>query len=613
MKKTQTSVIIALIALVSTALAEQTWVEFTKGAEGEPPQLTVLESSFAGTTINLKTHGAWVKAVTEGKTTYLDIEVPSASYTTEVGKPKLPIINRLVAIPPTAGVKVTVLHKNETVIKDVHILPAQPPDPEAEPGKEFQIDTEFYVLDTLYPDEHSKVGAPAVMRDVRLVRLSLQPFRYNPATKELRVATDITIHLDYSGFDGRNVLKTKRSQFLPQWEQIYRTQILNFDDLYNPPRVMGSGPGNLYPGYLIIYAHDFRPAVCPKLQEFIDWKEEKGQHIYKADLNDIPGIDGNPDDAENLKTYIQYWYDNMDPTAPDLPCYVLLVGDAPSHGSPPDYDLVQCAADDRVPTYWYSGALTSDYWYQLLSGSDNYPEIALGRWCIEHPESLFVYVDKTFAYEKDPDPAWQGDKSTLVAHKEPLPDSGDPVGASLRFELAKDTIYNNVLPSGYDYELLYGAEGATNTDLIQAITTYGGTGIINYRGHGLPTSWHEWDYDDQSFTTTQMRDLDQTSFDGYPVVYNLCCSPGPITNPTECVIEAWTRNPTGGCAGALGAPVTCYTKEHNTFDTTIFRGHFYPNTYFTRSLNCGMAINNGKVAMLTYHGDGENKRGTLHA
>jgi len=448
---------------------------------------------------------------------------------------------------------------------------------------------------------------------VRLVRLSIQPFRYNPITKELRVATDLTIHLDYSGFDGRNMLKTKRSQFLPQWEQIYRMRVLNFEDIYKPARINSSGPGNIYPGYLIIYAHDFRPAVCPKLQEFIDWKEAEGQRIYKADLNDITGARGT-EDAGELKAYIQYWYDNMCFAGVGWVNYVLLVGDAPSCGSPPNYDLVQCAADDRVPTYWYGGALTSDYWYQLLSGNDNYPEIALGRWCVEHPESLFVYVDKTFAYQKDPDPGWQCAKSALIAHKEPLPDSGDPVGASLRFELAKDTIYNNVLPSGYDYELLYGAEGATNADLIQAITTYGGTGIVNYRGHGSPTSWDEWDYNAQSFTTTQMRDLDQTSFDGYPVVYNLCCSPGPITNPTECVIEAWTRNPEGGCAGALGAAnAVSYTPQNNTFDTTIFRGHFLPNSSIVQSLNCGMAINHGKVAMLTHHGDGEYDRGTLHA
>jgi len=75
--------------------------------------------------------------MTDGSTTYLDITVPGASYTTEIGKPKLPIINRLVAIPPTAGVKVTVLHKNETVIKDVHILPAQPPLEDMETKEEF--------------------------------------------------------------------------------------------------------------------------------------------------------------------------------------------------------------------------------------------------------------------------------------------------------------------------------------------------------------------------------------------------------------------------------------------------------------------------------------------
>ena len=132
MKSSKVAVIIALIAVVSIALADPTWVEFTKGMQGEAPQLTVLESSFAGTTINLKTSGMWVEDVEEARVTYQRITLPT-SHTGEVGKPMLPVIRKLVAIPATAGVKVIVESKKEIILEDYLVYPAQIPETDSGP------------------------------------------------------------------------------------------------------------------------------------------------------------------------------------------------------------------------------------------------------------------------------------------------------------------------------------------------------------------------------------------------------------------------------------------------------------------------------------------------
>ena len=117
MKPFKLAVIVGTIAIAATLTADPTWVEFEPSIKGEAPQLTVFESSIAGTTINLKTLGMWLEDVKEGEETYQRITLPT-SYTLEVGKPMLPVVRRLVAIPPTAGVQVKVESKREIVLED---------------------------------------------------------------------------------------------------------------------------------------------------------------------------------------------------------------------------------------------------------------------------------------------------------------------------------------------------------------------------------------------------------------------------------------------------------------------------------------------------------------
>ncbi|MBD3286257.1 hypothetical protein GF359_10830, partial [candidate division WOR-3 bacterium] len=574
-------------------------MSFSAKARGAAPDLTVLESSAGGTTINLKTYGMWVGDVVEGKETFHRISVPGASHTAEVGKPMLPTVNKLVAIPATAGVKVKVEYKEETTYKDYNVYPAQEDTYER---KEFRIDEEFYERDTTYPVEYHYVGTPGIMRDVRLVQLSIKPFRWNTKTKELTVATDITVRLDYSGIDERNQLKRRSSYIDPQWERLYRAQVLNFDDLYNRSSInsaMSFPPDSTFcpVPYLIVYADDFRPEVCPKLDTFIEWKRRKGFAVTAINLDSIipPGQRGTSN-ADSLKSAIQEWFEWYF-YVPYLthPRCILFVGDAPNTNPdidpnlPEHYLPIQCADDSHVPTFhiphinncWFN--IPSDYPYSLLAGDDDYPDISIGRWCVEDGNDLETYVDKTLYYEREPDPDWDSDLPLLVAGVDPA------------FQYCKEYIRDEILdwPARPAQWLWGSSPGSGNDDVDNIIQLGGGIGIVNYRGHGDTTRWKEWTFDASSYWAGDIRALAQSGFNGYPVVYNVACLNGMICDPSlQSVVEAWTRNEDGGAVGALGASVEVGSNCDSMFDIAIFRSHF------DNDLDCGMAINQGKVAMI---------------
>lgn len=607
-----------ILALATAALADPTWVSFDKTAsDGTTPDVKVLESSVAGTTIDFQIYGMWEEDLKVGEDIYQRLSVPGTSHTSEAGKPMLPIINKLIAIPATAGVKFEITYKKDEVLKDYIVYPAQIPATDSGFVSEFVIDKNFYQMDTQYPVKISEVDAPGIMNEVRVVKLTINPFRYNPKTRELTVATEITIHLDFSGYDGRNILMEQSTQFSPQWDRLYRNLILNYDNLYNSTSINTLSTTYFYDCLLVIYADDFRPEVNTSLQNYITWKRCVGYIVDTINLTRVPNINGQPDDAQDLKTYIQSWYSGISYPGP-VSRYVLLIGDAPIYNTAyPEnnqgrYDAVQTADPSHIPTYAgytyidYSqtgnpvnGRIYSDYFYQLVAGNDNYPDLCIGRWCPQSQSGqpdLTTYTTKVLQYEATPDPQWNCSKALLVSNKYYY--SSDP----LAYYRNKDSVdrYTTPWPSSYVRVPIHGKDaGSTNQALIDNINSDGGLGIINYRGHGGWGSWIEWSYLYESFDTLMIRN-DLTNTDYYPVVYNVSCSngciPGTIVGsntPSEVLVEAWTRTPDAGAVAALGASRASWSEENSVLDTAIFENHFGQN------MNCGMAINAGKAAMIT--------------
>ncbi len=135
----------------------------------ENPKFTVLSSNLSQFSFELEIPGFFVEdTVIEGETYQIIELLSSQGSTEEVGKPNLPIINRLVGILPQSGISATFQILEDTVLDNYLIFPTQPPVVESLPPLPFTKDEIFYTKDTLYPPNRVVTGAPGILKDFRV-------------------------------------------------------------------------------------------------------------------------------------------------------------------------------------------------------------------------------------------------------------------------------------------------------------------------------------------------------------------------------------------------------------------------------------------------------------
>jgi hypothetical protein len=120
------------------------------------------------------------------------------------GWPNLPSLGKLVALPPSGDFQVVVTEVSfETVLLDHPVEPAPAPAPiqfDADghpmPGEwVFAFDEDGYTGSEPYPTEFATLEDPAWMRDQRLARLTITPFRYHPDRQTLDVARHLRLQV----------------------------------------------------------------------------------------------------------------------------------------------------------------------------------------------------------------------------------------------------------------------------------------------------------------------------------------------------------------------------------------------------------------------------------
>ena len=154
------------------------------------------------------------------------------------------------------------------------------------------------------------VSIEGQLRAIRLANLNIRPVDYNPVEGILRVYTNLEINIH---MDGANLAKTeeiKETYYSPYFEAIYN-QIINYEQSTRSDDMIGD------PVTYVIVANS---AFEGDLDEFIEWKTQKGYHVIVGYANDIGSS------ASAIESYIHNLYNNPeDGVMP--PSFVLHVGD----------------------------------------------------------------------------------------------------------------------------------------------------------------------------------------------------------------------------------------------------------------------------------------------
>jgi hypothetical protein len=215
------------------------------------------------------------------KATREDFSFSDASWLSKAGEPDLPSLQYKIGIPQGGGVQVTVVNNDESVFKGVVIEPAYYVAVGETPDESPVFRGDVYKKNTFFPDNLFAVSDPGYFRDLYTVDLRINPVRYNPVTKELRVSRNIRINVEFKG------VPVTRRALNDAYDNIYQKTVLNYAQCKNWQRVLQPSRQNPFAG-----------AVWFKIEV-----EEEG--IYKIGHDEIrnAGLDPEQFDPRTMKIY----------------------------------------------------------------------------------------------------------------------------------------------------------------------------------------------------------------------------------------------------------------------------------------------------------------------
>lgn len=392
------------------------------------------------------------------------------------------------------------------------------------------------------------VSEPAIMRDLRVVRVTFSP----TADPERRVRSlDLSVRTVPGA--GKNEKRRTLPSRSPAFERLYESTVVNYEP---DPGVVRRPTGERDPEltgarYLVISRDSFSDEVWP----LVKWKHEKGVGAKLVTLSEIGYT------AEEIRSYIVTAYNTWDIP----PEYVLLVGDT-----------------EALPTY-YSLFYTDNY-YAAIEGDDYLADILVGRLSADTATQCRTEVAKIIGYEMtgiEGQPGWPTSGLLTI--------SVDGMSGDWIYYANTWYIYN--LMEGFAFapiDTLFDASGVvTRADVYASVNA--GKGFINFRGQ----AWTQWPYPfdiDPENITSGWR---------LPIVVSATCGTGRF-DEDGFICERWVRAgsatyPRGGVAffgtGTAFPPSEELSLRRGYVDQGFFAG------VFTHELDLGGSCLNGKTVL----------------
>ena len=295
--------------------------------------------------------------------TYHSFTVPGEPWQWDEGCPAVPQVTRFYRIPNTGSVDLVVTDQEYDVIEGIYPLPVQD---EMAPFGQLARNSGVYTRNSWYPANVAEVSSPAVMRDFRVVTVTLHPVQVNPVTHQARIYRRLSANLVANDRPGENEL-VNPGRPSGAWAEIYRSQIANLDE--TALEDMTTTPGT----YLILTKN------TTGARQFADslfiWRTRRG---FKAVIDSRASWT-----TATMVTAIRALYTQA--AGSDAPLeFVCLIGD-------PQYS-------DGLPT----DGSAYDHNFACATSTDNVEDIAVGRLSGQTLEQMQIINKKIMIYEREP-------------------------------------------------------------------------------------------------------------------------------------------------------------------------------------------------------------------
>ncbi|MBN1337800.1 MAG: choice-of-anchor D domain-containing protein [Bacteroidales bacterium] len=489
-------------------------------------EFTILQDDFRSFRFSNTLDGFDFFDVKTNQGIFTQIMVSDYGFSIQEGNPKLPVLRKLIEMPHSGNFEVNIISMSH---RDIYlgdygilnqIIPAQPPvskNIEDPSDIEFIVNKETYQKDEFFALEPVSFTEIGMMRSVRLGRLEVSPFQYNPVTNTLRIIEDIQVDIVFTGSDVMKTMEAKKELFSPYYEGIFGF-LTNYKPMPGDELIMDEPVT-----YIIISDPMFQAA----LQPFIQWKVKKGFYVIEGYTNN-PAVGTT---TTSIKAYLKNLYDNP-PAGVNPQSFVLFVGDVA-----------------QIPTFnGTAGSHVSDLYYCDYTG-DIYPECYYGRFSATNLAQLQPQIDKTLEYEQYlmPDKTFL-DEVVMVAgadasHSQTWGNGQINYGTTYYFNLAHGLTSHTYLqpePGGANY----------SQQIRQNVSD--GVSYANYTAHCSTNGWA-----DPSFTISHIAAL--TNAHKYPLMVGNCCS--SLEFQTNCFGEEILRAADKGALGYIGGSNSTYWDE----------------------------------------------------
>lgn len=537
------------------------WWGYQGGPNPQKPEWRLVEESSEGLVVEVSIYGFYYERVgtQEGEFYRLTLTPWWGSSRSPVGAPELPLLTKMIALPD--GVEGKLRGKEiEWVDAGIwRIYPRQAPQKDGgQISPPFSYDPEAYRSVSPMPWDEDFLTRPQGLMGTAISTLSLTPFRYHPLTGRLEMARRVRVRI---GFEPGGIIPVKPHRYSPLRDRLLSSLLLN------PPLLNRNIPArdeNEPVRMLFVLKEEAQESVEP-LVEF----------HHRSGLRSQVWIVEGDEDPQEIKDHIRELYQQ------GLE-YVLLVGDAYLN----DYDIPMYHWDQvdpgrRLPPGEQTDAY-SDSWYVCLDPpqngyDDHIPDLAIGRLVYDSPnqmEQLQIQVAKTLGYMSGEfvreDAQWV-QRAILVAHREFRNGVYTYVPCK---QAIRDFDYQGPTPS---FIAAFGnVNGVRNRTIYNAVNDVG-VGILNYRGHGLETTWDVWNNAGELWSVGNVRNL-TNEVKPFIAVSSACLNNNIARWAGNCMGEVFQKH-TGGSLAFHGSTESSFTEGNTFFDIRLFQAFFDDQIY----------------------------------
>jgi mannose-6-phosphate isomerase-like protein (cupin superfamily) len=498
------------------------WISLTDGNEGSPSQKTVsyqkLEDNSSDSVasvcghISYKMSGVWQVTKTYNGEDYVFYDLQGAGTFTEAGVPMLVREGVFVTVPQGKKYSHIEVKNIETVVIDTEyeVLPVPKDVLETEEAKYIRNDA-IYSGDGYYPMGYAEFEGQQQVMGVECAHIYVYPMHYCPKERKVSIVQQLEIDVWFEDADSSQspTEKTPESP-ISIGRDAFESLFLGYSKIY------GVADGNK-PRMIIITTQELANSM--RIYEGVK------TFLYDTELVIVDDIYHRYEEKKQDEAILAYLNEEY---AKSKISYVILGGDV-----------------DQIPTHKDSKGFACDSYY-CTDGKTVVPRFALSRFPARNKAEMDSQTDIAAYYDR-----FYNDK---IRNSAVFTTYNSSV-----YEQCKEEIVAKV-PSGNTFKITKCYDGkCSKNDLVAAIN--GGTGFINYRGHGSNTCW-------SSSIGLSVKDVPKLSVGtNTPIVLSIACSNNDLYR-NECFGASWIRNEKA--VAFLGASAPSFTAVNNYFDKYLW-------------------------------------------